>query len=57
MMVQLVFVIMKTFKYLKIYDDFSPLIQMIQKVLWKLFPFLFMQFINIIFFTIVLTVL
>ena len=57
MLVQLVFVLLKTFKYLRIYELFSPLIQMIMRVLWDLRNFTFMFGVNIMFFSIVLTIL
>ena len=57
MLIQLVFVLLKTFKYLRIYELFSPLIQMIMRVLWDLRNFTFMFGVNIMFFSIVLTIL
>ena len=57
MLIQLVFILLKTFKYLRIYELFSPLIQMVMRVLWDLRNFLFMFGVNIMFFSIVLTIL
>jgi hypothetical protein len=57
MLVQLVFVTLKTFKNLRIYEVFSPLVQMLKRVIIDLRFFLFMFFINISFFTLVLSVL
>lgn len=57
MLIQLVFVSLKTFKNLRIYDQFSPLVQMLKRVIIDLRFFLFMFFINIMFFTLVLSVL
>ena len=48
---------LKTFKYLRIYELFSPLIQMVMRVLWDLRNFLFMFGVNIMFFSIILTIL
>ena len=57
MLVQIVFVTLKTFKNLRIYEVFSPLVQMLKRVIIDLRFFLFMFFINIMFFTLVLSVL
>ena len=57
MLIQLVFVLLKTFKFLRIYELFSPLIQMIMRVLWDLRNFTFMFGVNMVFFSIVLTIL
>lgn len=51
MLVQLSFATFKTFKNLKIIAMFSPLVTMLQKVIWGMRFFLLLFFTNVIIFT------
>jgi hypothetical protein len=51
MLVQLSLATFKTFKYLKIISMFSPLVTMLQKVIWGMRFFLFLFGVNVLIFT------
>jgi hypothetical protein len=51
MLIQLTFAIFKTFKSLKIIAMYSPLVTMLQKVIWGMRFFLFLFFTNVVIFT------
>ena len=57
MIIMITILTLKSFKYLNIFDDFSPLVSMLAQVIFDLKEFLFVYFIFLINFSLVITTL
>jgi len=57
MIMMLCFLSLKSFKYLNIFEDFSPLVTMLQQVIFDLKEFLFVYFVCLINFSLVVATL